>query len=68
MDLKYNINLLPDGSVVTKDGEFLGTWESDENDHPSFTPDGASGHLLFHPNRYRLCEMIEEWRQREGRA
>lgn len=60
MDLKYDINLLDDGSVVTKDGEYLGTWESDDNDHLSFTPEGAAGPALHHPFRYGLCEMIGE--------
>lgn len=61
MDLKYHINLLLDGSVVTNDGEYLGTWESDDNDHLSFTPDGAAGPVLHHPFRRSLCEMIGEW-------
>ncbi len=61
MELEFNITLLPDGSVVTRDGEYLGTWENDDNDHLSFTPDGAAGPVLHHPFRYRLCEMIGEW-------
>lgn len=65
MYLKRNINLLEDGSVVTRDGEFLGTWESDENDHPMFTPDGASEPAISHPIVYRLCELIGEWYGRE---
>lgn len=65
MDMKYNINLLPDGSVVTRDGEYLGAWESDDNDHLSFTPDGAAGPVLHHPFRYRLRELIGEWCGRE---
>lgn len=59
--LKWKINLLDDGSVVTQDGEILGTWTSDENDHPSFTPDGKSEELFFDVFVPRLCEKIEEW-------
>ncbi len=67
-ELLYRINLQEDGSVVTQDGEYLGTWEGDENDHPSFTPDGHTEPLLFHPFRYRLCEMIEEWKDGEDHS
>lgn len=61
--LSYDINLLDDGSVVTRDGEYLGTWTSDENDHPSFTPDGAAEELFFHPFVGMLCEQIKHWHE-----
>jgi hypothetical protein len=64
--LPWKINLLEDGSVVTQDGEYLGTWDMDENDHPSFTPDGASESLLFHTFIPMLCDKIEEWRQKQS--
>jgi len=44
MELKWPINLLDDGYVVSRDGEVLSTWQTDENDHTSFTPDGATCH------------------------
>ena len=61
--LRWKINLLDDGSVVTQDGEYLGTCEFDENDHPSFTPDGETEALFFDVMIPRLCDRIEEWRK-----
>lgn len=60
---RYNINLMDGGSVITKDGEYLGTWEADENDHPSFMPDGASEPLFFEMGTGLLCAKIDEWRK-----
>ncbi len=57
------ICLMSDGSVMTEDGEYLGTWQADENDHRSFTPDGHSEPLLFHPFIPILCDMIEAWHE-----
>lgn len=59
--LRWKINLLEDGSVVTRDGEYVGTWESDENDHPSFTPDGGSEAIFFDVFVGSLCQRIERW-------
>jgi hypothetical protein len=59
----YPINLCEDGSVVTRDGEYLGTWIIDEHEHPSFTPDGASEPLLFHLVVGLLCMSIREWHE-----
>ena len=60
------INLLDDGSVVTQDGEYLGTYELDENDHPSFIPDGETEVLFFDVFIGLLCERIAAWH--EGRS
>lgn len=60
-DLPFKINLCNDGSVITRDGEFIGTWQVDECAHPSFTPEGASTHLLYHPFMPMLCEEIARW-------
>jgi hypothetical protein len=61
-ELRYPINLLQDGTVVTKDGEFLGTWGTDESDAIyEFTPDGADSPTLSHPFMRMLCDQIEEW-------
>jgi hypothetical protein len=60
--LRYCINLLDDGSVVTADGEYLGTWGADETDAIyEFTPDGEIEPLLTHPHIPFLCEKIENW-------
>lgn len=61
-ELRYPINLSPDGSVVTKDGEYLGTWDTDETDALyQFTADGASEPLFVDPYRSSLCGKIERW-------
>ncbi|MBY5590916.1 hypothetical protein HFO49_26095 [Rhizobium leguminosarum] len=60
---RYPINLCSDGSVVTRDGEFLGTWTMDEHEHPSFTPEGASEPLLSHVLVGLLCLSIREWHE-----
>jgi hypothetical protein len=62
LQLRFAINLLNDGSVVTRDGEYLGTWAVDETDaFYEFTPDGATEVLLGHPFMGFLCKFIEEW-------
>lgn len=58
----FDINLWADGSVVTREGEYLGAWKTDENDHPSFTPDGATEALFFVSWRGLLCKKIAAWR------
>ena len=47
MELRYRYNFLEDGSVVTKEGEYLGTWEVDAEDHPLFYPDGTEDLCLW---------------------
>jgi len=60
--LRWPINLEPDGSVVAQNGEVLGTWEVDENEHPSFTSlDGTV--RLFDVFTKFLCEKIEKWQE-----
>lgn len=62
-EMRYAINLLPDGSVVTEEGEYLGTWHIDEltDAFHVFTPDGADQFLFMDPNIPGLCRRIEEW-------
>lgn len=60
---RFKINLCDDGSVVTKDGEYLGTWAMDENDHPSFTPDGDTEARFFEMWIGLLCEKIAAWHE-----
>jgi len=61
--LRFKINLCDEGSVVTKDGEYLGKWEMDENEHPSFYPDGALEPLFFDSFVGLLCQRITEWHE-----
>lgn len=60
--MRYEINLLEDRSVVTRDGEYLGTWDTDESDaFYEFTPDGGSEVLFANVFIHRLCESIKAW-------
>ena len=60
--LRYRVNLLDDGSVVTEDGEYLGTWDTDESDALyQFFPDGATVPLFIDPFRGLLCKAIDTW-------
>lgn len=60
--LRYRINLLDDGSVVTDDGEYLGTWDTDESDALyQFVPDGETTPLFVGPFRKFVCEAIDMW-------
>nr|WP_306264738.1 hypothetical protein [Pararhizobium sp. IMCC3301] len=61
--LRFKINLCDDGSVVSRDGECIGTWEMDENAHPSFYPEGASELLFYDVFLGRLCQRITEWHE-----
>ncbi|MCX7568197.1 hypothetical protein OS189_17790 [Sulfitobacter sp. F26169L] len=60
---RFKINLCDDGSVVTGDGEYLGSWKRDENGHPSFTPDGESEVLFFEMWIGMLCQKIADWHE-----
>ncbi|MBL9046917.1 MAG: hypothetical protein JNK34_06335 [Tabrizicola sp.] len=65
--LPYPINLLEDGHVVTKDGEYLGTWTTDESDaFYQFIPDGASEVLMESPFKGQLCRYIIEWLEEQA--
>lgn len=67
-ELRFAINLLNDGSVVTQDGEYLGTWDTDESDAIyEFTPDGMNTPLLRDPFMGFLCKSIANWHdKRDG--
>ncbi len=65
---RFKINLCEDGSVVTQDGEYLGTWETDENDHPSFTPDGETEVLFVEMWIGLLCQKIADWHEAQDQA
>ena len=55
--LRFNINLVEDGSVITEDGEYIGSWELDENGFAYFTPDGSSEVMLIDPFVGLLCKQ-----------
>ncbi|WP_159091717.1 hypothetical protein [Aminobacter sp. MSH1] len=60
--MKFIVNLLADGSVVSADGEYLGAWGTDETDaFYLFTPDGADDHILLHPFFGLLCKQVACW-------
>lgn len=62
MELRYTINLLPDGSVVHRNGEYLGQWtEGIQGGVYDFTPDGEGAPVLYDPYRSGLCSKIETW-------
>jgi hypothetical protein len=61
--LHFKINLCDDGSVVTKDGEYIGAWAMDENAHPSFSPTGVLEPLFLDLSVGILCERIKEWHE-----
>lgn len=60
--LRFEINLLADGSVVTQDGEYLGTWITDDTEaFYEFTPEGASKPTISSAFKGLLCKMIADW-------
>lgn len=60
--MRFIVNLLDDGSVVSADGEYLGTWDTDESDAIyQFTQDGAAEPLLFDPFFGLLCKQVACW-------
>jgi hypothetical protein len=65
MDLPNGITLLPDGSVVLRDGTYLGTWHisKDDDAHFVFTPDGAVSGAIIDTTVGSLCERIKDWLQ-----
>jgi hypothetical protein len=58
----YSISLLSDGTVITCEGEYLGTWAIDETDAICvFTPDEASAPAIMATYIPGLCAKIEEY-------
>jgi hypothetical protein len=52
------------GDVVTRDGEIIGIWTADENDHCSFTPNGHDEPILFNVFLGLLCSDIARWHEK----
>lgn len=59
--LPYKVNLCDDGSVVTKYGEVIGSWSMDQDEFPSFTPNGAASPSIQHVWVGLLCNRIADW-------
>lgn len=58
----YSINLLADGTVITREGECVGTWAIDETDAIyEFTPDEANAPAVKDTYIPGLCGKIEEY-------
>lgn len=63
---QYRINLLSHGAsdtgeVMTSDGEIIGTWQADENDHYTFFAPNRDEPLIFNPFLGLFCEKVWEW-------
>lgn len=62
--MHFKINLLGDGSVVTKDGVYLGTWGADETDaFYQFTPEGGTDPIISDTYMAPFCQRIEQWHE-----
>ena len=59
--LKYPIDLIENGDVITIVGEYLGTWEIDEDRLFNFTADGETRTTLTNVFVGLLCRDINEW-------
>lgn len=62
----YAINLWDDMSVVTRDGEVIGTWGLIDGAIYTFTPTGSSEVMFIDPFVGPLCGEIQRWH--EGNA
>lgn len=51
------------GAVVTRDGEIIGTWVLDAEDHPSFTPLGETEHVIWSPWIGEFCKLVKAWHE-----
>lgn len=49
------------GDVVTNDGEVIGTWTADAEDHCSFTPLGAAEPIIWQPFLGLFCRDVADW-------
>lgn len=59
----YPVNLCDNGTVVTRDGEYLGNWGLDQYDAVSFTPDGENKPVFEAPLVGLLCMSIRDWHE-----
>jgi hypothetical protein len=61
--LRFPINLVEGGDVVTRDGEVIGRWELDEEETYLFFPVGATEPLLSDWRLGLFCADIREWHE-----
>lgn len=67
MDLRYPINLMENGDVITSEGEYLGTWDTDEADlFHRFTPSGGSEPTIINMHLGPFCAAIRAWHEVNG--
>ncbi|MPM20172.1 hypothetical protein SDC9_66601 [bioreactor metagenome] len=59
--VRWRVNFWPNGEVVTDDGELIGTWDLDAEDHPSFTPIGAKEELFWNIGIPLLAWDVVKW-------
>lgn len=60
-NLKLRVNFWSNGDVISNDGEILGTWARDAEDHPSFTPTGATEALIWATQIPMLSGYVAKW-------
>lgn len=59
MPTHWNILLDSSGDVITRDGEIIGTWSTDDSDaFYEYTHNGASEPLFGSPFKGLLCKYI----------
>lgn len=51
------------GAVITKDGEIIGIWYSDENDLYQFVPDGEKEVTVHSFFLGLFCPKVEKWHE-----
>jgi hypothetical protein len=49
------------GDVYTRDGEVIGTWSADPEDHCSFTPLGETQSIIWEPFLGLFCKEVAAW-------
>jgi hypothetical protein len=55
------------GDVITNDGEYLGIWKLDAEDHPSFIPDGSDEPLFHEIYLGLLVKRVAAWHSKHGK-
>lgn len=53
------------GDVVSKDGEVIGTWVLDPEDHPGFIPLGQTEQVIWSPWIGPFCKLVAEWHEQQ---
>jgi hypothetical protein len=57
----YDVPERESGDVITKDGEIIGTWSADAEDHCSFTPTGQTEPSIWNPFLGLFCKSVAAW-------